>query len=67
MAIKHSSMSYQEPMESNIKIATIWNIDGYLFSLICFMHYLYNYVFFLSLLKLYVNPIRAFTTALEEQ
>lgn len=32
-----------------------------------FMHYLYNYVFFLSLLKLYVNPIRAFTTALEEQ
>lgn len=41
---------HQEPMESNAKIATKWNINGCLFSLICSVHYLYNCVFFIHII-----------------
>lgn len=68
MAIKHSWMMHQEPMESSAKIATGWNINGYLFSLICSVHYLYNCVFFIRVIvEAICESLRAFTSALAEQ
>lgn len=68
MAIKHSWMMHQEPMESSAKIATGWNINRYLFSLICSVHYLYNCVFFIRVIvEAICESLRAFTSALAEQ